>query len=168
MKKAFFLVVITTAFALSSFAEKSIQPLFISPELYGPAFPYNDSYLDNYDGVVLYDECTNELITLSGSLRVMFHGVYNGEKTTSIIHFNAQGIKGTGESGREYHPSATENIRISESYNNGVYSYTEVSNQRWTTAGGGNNITFRSTYAFTIDANGNTTVTRQQYTVYCQ
>ena len=167
MKKAFLLAVITTAFALCSFAEKSIQP-FISPELYGPAFPYNDSYLDNYDGVVFYNECTNELITLSGSLRVMYHGVYNGEKTTGSFNFNTQGIKAVGESGREYHLSATENFRSSESYNNGVYSVTLVNNERWTTAGGGNNFTYSYTYAFTIDANGNTTVTREQYAQYCQ
>ena len=167
MKKAFFLAVVTTAFALASFAEKGIQP-FISPELYGPAFPYNDSYTFDYDGVVFYNECTNELMTLSGSVKVMFQGVYNGDKTRNSIHVNVQGIKAVGESGREYHISGTNNIQSTYSYVDGVYTERAVNNERWTTAGGGNNFTYHVAYSFTIDANGNFTIKRDEFEIHCQ
>ncbi len=171
MKKVFLLAVIITAFAFASFAESNFQRNS-KPTLFaytGPSYPYNGSYTYSFDGAQFYNGCTNELMTLSGSIYVSYHGVYNDNKSKFSLHINVMGIKAVGESGRTYQISGTNNIQDSYSYANGVYTFKGVQNERWTTAGGGNNFTISSTYFVTFDAYGNVTVRREPtFEVYCQ
>jgi hypothetical protein len=161
MKKLIFFAVIATLLSSASYA-KAI------PGGYGGAYPYNGSFSYSFDGVQFYNTCTNEMMTLEGAIQIVYHGVYNANKSKFSFHLNAQGIKAVGESGRQYRISATNNAQSSSSYNNGVYTVKGVINERWTTPGKGNNFTINSTYNFSWDGEGNFTVKRDSFEVHCQ
>ena len=134
----------------------------------GGAMPFNDREIINFDGQQFFNSCTNELITVSGDAQLIFHGIYNGTKSTITVNWHITGIKAVGESGRQYTINGAQTYQ--ESYfSNGVFTTKFVRNVRWVTAGGSNDFIQQVTVYFKIDAEGNITYLRDPVDVsYCQ
>jgi hypothetical protein len=109
------------------------------------AQPFNIQ--DNFDltGLLLYDECTGELVDLSGIAHIDIHGVYNNNKATFNSHYSLQDAKGVGEtSGNNY--VITDNFKIGTSYSfsNDVLTFTVTETFKINATGSANN--FYATY----------------------
>jgi hypothetical protein len=136
----------------------------------GGAFTFSDVFTIDLAGEQFYNSCTNEQMTASiWNVLVSFHGIYNGNKSTIVIHSGTQRFKGVGEeSGLEYIGAASRNYQ--ESYfSDGVFTTKLVYVIHAMTAGGGNNLIITETYYINVDASGNVTYQRDPvYEVRCQ
>ena len=134
----------------------------------GGAFTFNDREIMNFDGQQFYNSCTNELITVFGDAQLIFHGIYNGTKSTITVNWHITGIKAVGESGREYIIDGAQTYQQSY-FSNGVFTTKFVRNVRWVTAGSDNDFIQEVTEYLKIDAEGNITYLRDPVNVaYCQ
>jgi hypothetical protein len=136
----------------------------------GGAFTFNDVYTVDLAGEQFYNSCTNEQMTASiWNVLVSFHGIYNGNKSTIIVHSGTQRFKGVGEeSGLEYIGAASRNYQ--ESYfADGVFTTKLVYVIHAMTAGGGNNLIITETFYINVYADGTITYVRDPvYEVRCQ
>jgi hypothetical protein len=134
----------------------------------GEAVPFNDVQIVNFDGQQFHNVCTNETMTSTGDAQLRIHGVYNGNLSTMIIHINFLGIKGIGETGRQYFISGSTN-RKTFTFSNGVLATKVVAIVRWTTAGSDNDFIQEATFYIKVDATGAVTVLKETVMEsYCQ
>jgi hypothetical protein len=120
----------------------------------GRAFTFNDVYKFNLAGELIYNSCTNELMTaLTWGVNFVVHGVYNDNNSKITVHVNNTGIKFVGESGREY--VASGEVNEQESYfSNGVFTTKNFYTASARTAGGGNNLIIRETFYIKVYSDG--------------
>jgi hypothetical protein len=149
-------------------AAPSIATAASPPGLAATAFTDNVSIpLDQS----VFIQCANggagELVTISGTLHVLFHQTFNdAEHVTTTSQFNPQGVYGIGEiTGRKYQGTGvTKSIttaRIGE-------ETTIINNFRIIGQGPGNNFLVHETFHFTVNANGTTTATVDNLSVDCK
>ena len=112
---------------------------------------------------------TGEVVDLAGPLHTLMTFTINGNNVSGGFHFQPQGITGTGEtSGDKYQATGETQQSFSASLQNGQTSLTFVNNFRIIGQGPGNNYLVHETFHFTINADGTTTVTHDNFSVDCK
>ena len=105
---------------------------------------------------------------MTAQFTMSMRGVVNGNRVTSVfrIHQREDAIGLT--SGNRYHEVAMLNENVSSSLIKGQASGNAVLHGTLVAAGPGNNIKFRQTIHFTINANVDVTVERDGFIFECQ
>jgi hypothetical protein len=115
-----------------------------------------------------WNPCTQEWVHFTGYALVNTDVVINGNNVSADLHFNEQGEKGVGlSSGIQYQGVGGQNISFSGSFTNGFYNYTSVGRITMV-APGGNNLVQSLKQHVTVNANGELTVFRDDYSLSCQ
>lgn len=110
-----------------------------------------------------------EVVDLSGSLHTLISDTVNGNNVSGYFHFQPQGVSGTGETtGDKYQATGVTQQSFKTSLQNGQANQTYVNNFRIIGQGPGNNFLVHETLHFTINADGTTTVTHDNFTTDCK
>jgi len=115
------------------------------------------------------DGGVGETVDLSGPLHTLISFTINGNNVSGKMHFQPQGISGTGEStGDKYQATGVTQESFKNSLQNGQANDTFINNFRIIGQGPGNNFLVHETLHFTINANGTTTVSHDNFSVDCK
>ena len=110
-----------------------------------------------------------EDVDLSGSLHTLITFTINGNNVSGFFRFQPQGISGTGETtGEKYRGTGVTQESFKTSLQDGQANSTFVNNFRIIGQGPGNNFLVHETLHFTINANGTTTVSHDNFSVACK
>ena len=110
-----------------------------------------------------------EVVDLIGPLHTLISFTINGNNVSGIMHFQPQGISGTGQTtGDKYQATGVTEESFKNSLQNGQANDTFVNNFRIIGQGPGNNFLVHETLHFTINANGTTTVFHDNFSVDCK
>lgn len=110
-----------------------------------------------------------EVVDLSGPLHTLVTFTINGNNVSGFYHFQPQGISGTGETtGDKYQATGVTQESFKTSLQNGQANLTYVNNFRIIGQGPGNNYLVHETMHITINADGNVTVTHDNFSVECK
>jgi hypothetical protein len=154
MKKVIFFAMTALVFTgFSSF--KSVPPAVITDTHEDICGPFND-----------FNDCTGEVVTTTGCYGVDVHTVVNGNKASFSLH--AQGnLEGSAPSGTEYVVHLNQNQHQNISLVNGQANTTLTFSVDFIIKGGGPNLHLTLFLHITINANGETTVTRAVEELTC-
>jgi hypothetical protein len=115
------------------------------------------------------DGGNGEVVDLIGSLHTLLSFTINGNNVSGYLHFQPQGISGTGETtGVKYQATGITQESFKSSLQNGQANLTFVNNFRIIGQGPGNNYLVHETLHFTINANGTTTVFNDNFSIDCK
>jgi hypothetical protein len=115
------------------------------------------------------DGGVGETVDLSGPLHTLISFTINGDNVSGKMHFQPQGIVGTGETtGDKYQATGVTQESFKNSLQNGQANDTFINNFRIIGQGSGNNYLVHETLHFTINANGTTTVSHDNFTIDCK
>lgn len=111
-----------------------------------------------------------EVVDLSGGpLHTVITFTINGNNVSGFFHFQPQGISGTGETtGDKYQGTGVTQESFKSSLENGKANMTFVNNFRIIGQGPGNNFLMHETLHITINADGNVTVSHDNFSVECK
>ena len=110
-----------------------------------------------------------EIIDLSGDLHTLITETINGNNVSGVMHFQPQGISGTGETtGLKYQGTGVTSTSFKMSLQNGQANMTFVN--RFDDIGQGpcNNFTVHETAHITFNADGTVTVFFDNFGVECK
>jgi hypothetical protein len=133
------------------------------------AVPFHVNFEESVEGFQIYNTCTDELMTLHGSIHDVFHGFYDGPDSKTTFHYNFQhSVSAVGASGREYTATGTLNAQEGE-YSPGEFTFKYINKYSFITKGGGNNFIYELTHYLKVDDEGNWIVIRAEVEKsYCQ
>lgn len=110
-----------------------------------------------------------EIVDLSGPLHTLITLTINGNNFSEVLHFQPQGISGTGETtGAKYQATGLTEETFTGSFQNGQFNQTFVNRFDIIGQGPGNNFTVHETAHITINANGTVTVFFDNFGVECK
>ena len=110
-----------------------------------------------------------EIVDLSGPLHSVISLTINGNSVRGIMHFQPQGISGTGETtGDTYHATGLTETTFKMSLQNGQANSTFVNRFDIIGQGTGNNFTVHETAHITVNADGSVTVFFDNFGVECK
>ena len=110
-----------------------------------------------------------ETVDLSGSLHTLITETINGNKISGKMHFQPQGVSGTGETtGANYHATGVTQTQFSASLQNGQATVTFINRFDIVGQGPGNNFSVHETAHTTFNANGTVTVTFDNFSITCK
>jgi len=110
-----------------------------------------------------------EIVDLSGPLHTLITLTINGNNFREVLHFQPQGISGTGETtGAKYQATGVTEETTTGSFQNGHFNQTFVNRFDIIGQGPGNNFTIHETAHITINANGTVTVFFDNFAVECK
>jgi hypothetical protein len=110
-----------------------------------------------------------EMVDLSGPLHTLITLTINGDNFSEVMHFQPQGISGTGETtGAKYQATGVTEETTTGSFQNGHFNQTFVNRFDIIGQGPGNNFTIHETAHITINANGTVTVFFDNFGVECK
>lgn len=112
--------------------------------------------------------CANEDIEVSFRTDISMRGTMNGQKFV-IKYTTKEQMDGVGKStGTRYHGRSTFSGNQSGNLISGTYNYAENVSTKLVSQGSGGNFKSNSTLRYTLDAQGVTSVSRQQVNSECQ
>ena len=110
-----------------------------------------------------------EIVDLSGPLHTLIALTINGNNVSEVLHFQPQGISGTGETtGANYQATGLTETTLKGSFQNGQFNSTFVNRFDIIGQGPGNNFTEHETAHITVNANGTVTVNFDNFGVECK
>ena len=110
-----------------------------------------------------------EIVDLSGPLHTLITLTINGNNFSEVLHFQPQGISGTGETtGAKYQATGLTKETLTGAFQNGQFNQTFVNRFDIIGQGPGNNFTVHETAHITINANGTVTVFFDNFGVECK
>ena len=120
---------------------------------------------------IIFVPCANggagENVHLTGTIHILIHTTLNKNNFTTKYHFQPQGISGLGEStGITYHGSGVTQEEIKGSLKNEKYMDTYINNFK--IAGHGVNYKIHNNMHITVNANGETTATVDNFSSDCK
>jgi hypothetical protein len=116
-----------------------------------------------------WDPCTNEWIHFTGYAQITTSFTINDNRVTGVFHYNAEGEKGVGlSSGTQYRGVGGYTSSFSGSLVNGSYTQSFTSRITMVALGKGNNFVQGAIQKFTINAKGEITVAKAEFTITCQ
>jgi len=125
-----------------------------------------DQYTIDYDGINVYNSCSNETVEMSGWIKVNVHSVTLNGVTKTQYHYNYN-LKGEGlTSGKKYQYKANVNAKYATS--SCSYNSTDKTRLRFSAQGSGDNdliIVQTSTYTRNCDDGATSDYT---YTTECK
>ena len=109
-----------------------------------------------------------EIVDLSGELHTVMSLTVNGNNFSFKAHAQTQGVSGTGETtGAKYEATGVSQIQSSGSFVNGQAQSTSINRFDLIGQGPGNNLTLHQTAHVTINADGTTTVSFDNFSAEC-
>ena len=109
-----------------------------------------------------------EVVDLSGDLHSLITLTVNGNNFTMKMHFQPQGISGTGETtGLKYQATGVTQQTTNGSFVNGQFNTTFINRFDIIGQGPGNNFRVRETAHITVNANGTVTVSFDNFVIEC-
>ena len=109
-----------------------------------------------------------EVVDLSGDLHSLITLTINNNNFTMKMHFQPQGISGTGETtGLSYQATGVTQQTTNGSFVNGQFNTTFINRFDIIGQGSGNNFRVRETAHITVNANGTVTVTFDNFVIEC-
>lgn len=115
------------------------------------------------------DNGAGELVDLEGTLHVVLTFTINGKNVSGKSHFQPQGVSGTGQTtGDKYQATGVTQSTFKNSLQNGQSQTTFINNFRIIGQGPGNNFLVHETMHITINANGEVTVTHDNFSAECK
>ena len=123
--------------------------------------------------ITTFVACANggagETIELSGPLHTLITFTINGNNVSGKWHHQPQGISGIGMiTGMSYQATGVTQQTFKTSLQNGQANLTYVNNFRIIGQGPGNNFLVHENFHFTINANGEATVTHDNFSAECK
>jgi hypothetical protein len=110
-----------------------------------------------------------EIISGDLELHILFTSTVNGNNVSGKFHFQPQGGSLVGETtGDTYRATGVTQGTFKGSLQNGQYTETFVNNFRMIGPGPGNNSLVHENFHITINANGDTTVTHDNFSFDCK
>jgi hypothetical protein len=110
-----------------------------------------------------------EVVAGALQLHTLITSTVNGNQVSGKYHFQPQGGTLVGAiTGDAYQPTGVTQGRFKSSLQNGLYTETDVNNFRLIGSGPGNNLLIHENFHFTIDANGDTTLTHDNLRIDCK
>ena len=110
-----------------------------------------------------------EIVDLSGSLHSLISETINGNNVSGVMHFQPQGISGTGETtGDKYYATGVTSTTFKTSLQNGQANMTFVNRFDIIGQGPGNNFSVHETAHITFNADGTVTVLFDNFAVDCK
>jgi hypothetical protein len=110
-----------------------------------------------------------EIVDLSGNLHTLITETINGNNVSGVMHFQPQGISGTGETtGLKYQATGVTQTSFKTSLQNGQANMTFVNRFDIIGQGPGNNFTVHETAHITFNADGTVTVFFDNFSVECK
>jgi|SRR5579864_2658227 len=110
-----------------------------------------------------------EMVDLSGPLHTLITLTINGNNFSEVMHFQPQGISGTGETtGAKYQATGVTEETTTGSFQNGQFKQTFVNRFDIIGQGPGNNFSEHETAHITINANGTVTVLFDNFGIECK
>jgi hypothetical protein len=110
-----------------------------------------------------------EIVDLSGNLHTLITETINGNNVSGVMHFNPQGVSGTGETtGLKYQGTGVTQTSFKESLQNGQATMTFVNRFDIIGQGPGNNFTIKETAHITFNADGTVTVNFDNFSIECK
>lgn len=108
-----------------------------------------------------------EIVHLTGTIHILIHTTVNGNNFSTKYHFQPQGISGIGQkTGLTYRGSGVTQEEIKGSLKNGKYIDAFINNFK--IVGNGINYRIHSNTHITVNANGETTATVDNFTSDCK
>jgi hypothetical protein len=113
------------------------------------------------------DGGTGENVHLTGTIHILIHTTVNKNNFTTKYHFQPQGLSGTGETtGNKYEGSGVTQEEIKGSFKNGKSIDTYINN--FNIVSHGTNYRIHVNTHITVNANGETTATVDNFTSDCK
>ena len=110
-----------------------------------------------------------EDVLLQGTLHTLFTFTINGNNVSGKSHFQPQGVSGVGlTTGATYRATGVTQDHFKTSLQNEQANLTGVNNFRIIGQGPGNNFIVHDNFHFTINANGDLTVSHDNFTTDCK
>lgn len=110
-----------------------------------------------------------EIVDLSGPLHTLITFTITGNKVISDMHFQPQGISGTGETtGDKYQATGITRFGATTYLQSGQAVETFVNNFRIIGQGSGNNFLVHENARVTFNADGTVTVNHDNFSVECK
>lgn len=110
-----------------------------------------------------------EMVDLSGPLHVLISFNINGSNVSGAMHFQPQGISGTGETtGDKYHATGLTETTFTQSLQNGRAQSTFVNRFDIIGQGTGNNFLVHETAHITFNSDGTVTVFFDNFSFECK
>lgn len=125
-------------------------------------------------GFAVFVPCANggagELIVgVGGELHILSSATVNGNNVSMKDHAQPQGATLVGsDTGDIYHGTGVTQSHFKASLQNGQVSFTGINNFRMIGPGPGNNFLVHETFHVTVNANGDTTVFHDNFSVECK
>jgi hypothetical protein len=120
---------------------------------------------------IIFVPCANngagENVELTGNVHILIHTTLNGNNFNTKYHVQPQGISGVGlTTGIRYHGSGVTQQQIKGSLKNETYTETDINNFK--IVGNGVNYRIHVNTHITVNANGETTGTVNNFTSDCK
>lgn len=120
---------------------------------------------------IIFVPCANngagEIVELTGTIHILIHTTVNGNNFNTKYHFQPQGISGKGQTtGITYHGSGVTQEEIKGSLKNEKYMDTYINNFK--IAGHGVNYKIHNNMHITVNANGETTASVDNFSSDCK
>ena len=173
MRNSAFYALAVIALGTASCSEAPPQAL-TAPGILTPARAETETINERFPIALLVfvpcaDEGAGELVLLEGTLHSLFHITINGNNFKIKIHDQPQGISGTGlTTGDKYQATGVTQQTFGGSFVNGQFSDTFVNNFRIIGQGPGNNFLLHENLHITLNANGELTAGRDNFSVECK
>jgi hypothetical protein len=141
-----------------------------SQQLSAKATTFTSNEKQPVDAIV-FVPCANngagENVELKGTIHILIHTTLNGNNFTTKYHVQPQGISGVGlTTGIRYHGSGVTQEEIKGSLKNGKHSETYINNFKIT--GHGVNYKIHNNIHITVNANGETTASVDNFSSDCK
>lgn len=106
----------------------------------------------------VWNPCTEEYVTISGTLHYILRWVISDNKETFVLHFNASNVKGVGQtSGTEYVTTSTFNYSNTNSFTGELRVFQQSASTQYVALGGEGSFTIINDWHLTVNANGEET-----------
>jgi hypothetical protein len=120
---------------------------------------------------IIFVPCANngagEIVKLTGTIHILIHTTVNGNNFNTKYHFQPQGISGVGQTtGIKYHGSGVTQDEIKGSLKNEKYMDTYINNFK--IVGDGVNYKIHNNMHITVNANGETTASVDNFSSDCK
>ncbi len=123
--------------------------------------------------LTVFVPCANggvgETVQLSGTLHTLVTAQINGNNVSGKFHFQPEGVSGLGlTTGLKYQATGVTQNSFKTSLQNGQSNLTFVNNFRIVGQGPGNNFSVHENSHIAINANGDVTVTHDNFSIDCK
>jgi hypothetical protein len=135
------------------------------------AIPFNDqTFIDlATSGMPVTNACTGESLEfIGGTLHIDLHGVVNTNSTSFTFTASGQGLVIEAPDGTIYRGGGTQKFQETDNLTNGSVIVNETGHFEFTSSGSGNIATITANFHLTINANGTTVVTVDNFTLRCK